>query len=208
MREDRQKPVIGLTGGIASGKSAVAKVLRALGVAVVDADQLAREVVAKGTEGLAELIREFGEDVVTETGELDRERMAGRVFGNAEARARLNAITHPRIAALSMARLAEMQTTDTPYVVYEVPLLVESGLHKSMAATIVVAADPDTQLARMAKRDGLDRAQAQTRIDAQLPLEEKVAIADYVIENNGGLEELEALTRDVHRQILERFQPR
>ena len=204
----QDKPVIGLTGGIASGKSTVANLLRELGVAVVDADQLAREVVAAGTDGLAEIVHEFGEGVLTAAGELDREKMGKLVFGDAAARARLNAITHPRIATLSIARLAEKMATATPYVVYEVPLLVESGLHKSMAATVVVAAEPDTQLTRITERDGLDRKQAQARIDAQFPLDKKVAIADYVIQNDRGLDELATETHAVHDRILERFELR
>lgn len=199
------RPIVGLTGGIASGKSVVAKVLRDLGVAVVDADQLARDVVAPGTEGLAEVVAQFGPAVLRADGSLDREKLASIVFADPDKRKRLNAITHPRIGALGMQRIAELQHTATPYVVYEAPLLVEVGGHKGMAAVIVVGADSETQVRRVTERDGSSPEQARARIDAQLPLADKIAVADYVIANEGTLEELRARTLEVHAAILERF---
>lgn len=199
------KPTIGLTGGIASGKSTVAKLLVELGVAVVDADALAREVVAPGSDGLAEVVAAFGAHVLDESGQLDRKRLGAIVFTDANARARLNAITHPRIATLSAQRIAEHQTSATPYVVYEAALLVEGGLYRAMAALIVVTAGALEQQARIERRDGLTPQEAEARIAAQLPTAAKVAVADYVIENDGDLVQLRGRTEDVHRQILQRF---
>lgn len=202
MEAAKKKRVIGLTGGIASGKSTVSRELRGLGVGVVDADVLSREVVAPGSEGLAELVAAFGDGVLDASGGLDRAAMGQRVFGDEAARATLVGITHPRIARLSMERLAALAETGAPYLVYEAPLLVESGGHLGMDAVVVVAANPATQMARVASRDGLGAAAAQARIDAQLPLKDKLAVADYVIENDGSLEALLARTRQVHADIL------
>ena len=199
------KPLIGLTGGIASGKSTVARELAALGVTVIDADRLQREVVARDGEGLAEIVRVFGSNVLTPDGDLDRERMAGLVFNDPEARKQLNAIVHPRIGQLSVKRVQLAQQSRTPYIVYEAPLLVETGAHRGMNALIVVAAEPERQLQRVKSRDGMDEAAAAARIAAQLPLETKLAAADYVIHNNGTLNELIEQTKVVHTKILERF---
>lgn len=201
-----EKPVIGLTGGIASGKSAAARVLAALGVGIVDADQLAREVVAKGSEGLAAVVAAFGSEVLTADGSLDREKLAARVFREPDARQVLQAITHPRIGVRSAERLAELAATATPYVVYDAPLLVEVGAHKGMDALIVIAAPRQTQIARAVARDGMAPDEAERRIAAQLPLADKVAVADYVVNNDGSLEALEAAVRATHQRILERFE--
>ena len=200
-----QKAVIGLTGGIASGKSVVARELSALGVSVIDADLLAREVVAKGTEGLAEVVRAFGEAVLQPDGTLDRERVAARVFRDPEARARLNAIVHPRIGQLSLERIAEAQASSSPYVVYEAPLLVETGSYRGLSALVVVATPPDVQLARVTARDGLTEEGAKARLAAQMPLEAKLAVADYVIQNDAGLAELKAQVTKLHDTLCERF---
>lgn len=200
-----KKPVIGLTGGIASGKSVASRVLSALGVGIVDADQIAREVVAPGSEGLAAVVQAFGSEVLTADGALDREKVAARVFREPDARKILQAITHPRIAVRSAERLAELAATATPYVVYDAPLLVEVGAHKGLDALIVIAADRATQIARAVARDGMTADEAERRIAAQLPLADKVAVADYVVNNEGSLAQLEAAVQDTHRRILERF---
>jgi dephospho-CoA kinase len=201
------KPVIGLTGGIASGKSSVARMLRELGVAVIDADQLAREVVAHGSDGLREVVDAFGPGVLDSSGELDRAKLGQIVFDDPSARQKLNAITHPRIGRLSAERIAEAQRGPSPYVVYEAALLVETGIHRGFAALIVVAAAETVQLARSMARDSLDENAARARIAAQLPLSAKVEAADYVITNDGDLEALRVETERTHRAILERFAP-
>jgi dephospho-CoA kinase len=199
------KPTIGLTGGIASGKSVVSRVLEGLGVGVVDADRLAREVVVPGSEGLTEVVRTFGEGVLAPDGSLDRDKLGAIVFADEQARKALQAITHPRIGRLSAERIAALQQGPSPYVVYDAPLLVEVGAHRGFAALIVVAASEATQAKRLAARDGLSEAECKQRIAAQLPLARKVEVADYVIDNDGTLAELELRTRAVHAQILERF---
>ncbi|MAQ15988.1 MAG: dephospho-CoA kinase [Sandaracinus sp.] len=199
------KPTIGLTGGIASGKSTVADCFRSLGAAVVDADQVARDVVAPGSEGFVAVVDAFGAEMVGEDGTLNRAKLGALVFGDAEARKKLNAITHPRIAAESQRRIAEQSRTDAPYVIYEAALLVENGMAKAFGALIVVAVAPERQLARLMARDGSNEADARARIDSQLPLEEKVALADWVITNDGAMPETELQVRETHAAILERF---
>lgn len=202
------KPIVGLTGGIASGKSTVARILAELGVAIVDADLLSREVVAKGSDGLREVVEQFGADVLDAHGELDRAKLGQRVFGNDAARARLNAILHPRIGRLSAERIALARDSQTPYVVYEAALLVETGTHRGLDALIVVAAESARQLERSMARDGLDETAARARLDAQLPLSAKLDAADYVIHNDADLAALRAATLRTHTAILERFAKR
>ena len=181
--------VFGLTGGIGSGKSTVATHLRARGVPVIDADVLAREVVAKGSEGLAEIVATFGAEVLAEDGELDRPKLAARVFGDEDARRKLNAITHPRVRDLALARVAEHGAAGEPLVCYEVPLLVETGLADALRPLVVVSVSEATQIARTMARDGMTEAEARARIAAQMPLAEKEKLADYVIDNSGAREE-------------------
>lgn len=196
-------PIVGLTGGIASGKSTVARLFAELGVPVVDADEVAREVVEPGSEALGEIVETFGSEVVQADGTLDRKALGARVFADPVARAKLNAITHPRIAAASAQKIQARAESGAPYVIYEAPLLVENGLHHGMAATIVVAAKEETQLQRMMARDGLSEADARARIAAQLPLEKKLAVATHVIWNDGDREALRARVAEVHRAIVE-----
>jgi len=195
---------VGLTGGIASGKSTVARFFAELGVPIVDADRVAREVVAPGTEGLAEVVAAFGEGVLDEGGFLDRKALGERVFAEETERKRLEAILHPRIAGRSAEKMAEI-AGDAAYVLYEAPLIVENGLHRAMAALIVVAVDEETQLARLIERDGLDEGAAKARVAAQLPLRDKVDVADYVIDNGGDVEATRARVREVHETLVGRF---
>lgn len=196
------KALVGLTGGIASGKSTAARAFADLGVAVVNADELARAAVAKGSPGLADIVAQFGPDFLTEDGHLDREKMGAHVFGDATARQQLNQITHPRVAALAAERFSELSQSPTPYVLYDVPLLIETGLHKAVAAVVVVAASVEKQIERMLQRDGLTQAAAEARIAAQFPLEKKVRVADFVIHNDGTEQALLDQVADIHRQLL------
>ena len=197
------KPVIGLTGGIASGKSAVAAMFGDLGIPVVDADALAREVVAPGTPGLARVVDAFGPEVLAADGTLDRARVGARVFADADDRRRLNAILHPLIAAAGLQRLAALEReSDAPYVLYEAALLVETGGAKQFSKLIVVAASESTQLERLMRREGLSHADAQARIDAQLPLEDKIALADHVIWNDGSRDETRGQVDAVHATLV------
>jgi dephospho-CoA kinase len=177
--------LFGLTGGLASGKSSVAAFFRARGVPVIDADRLAREVVAPGSPGLAAVIEAFGLGVVAADGTLDRAALAARVFADPAERARLNAILHPRIGALTAERAAALAAAGEPLACYEAALLVENGLADAFRPLVVVAVPEAVQVARAMARDGVTEAEARARIAAQMPLESKVAVADYVIDTSG-----------------------
>jgi dephospho-CoA kinase len=189
--------VFGLTGGIGSGKSTVGRWFRDRGLPVLDADQLARDVVAQGTPGLADIVDRFGSGVVTQEGDLDRKALATVVFGNDEARRALNAITHPRVAALFGEKTTALAEAGEPLACYEVPLLFEVGLDKVLAPVVVVVAPAAVQVERVVRRDGSTREEALARIATQLPLEEKVRRADYVIDSTGTFEASHARADEV-----------
>jgi dephospho-CoA kinase len=197
--------LFGLTGGIASGKSTVAARLRARGVPVIDADELAREVVAAGTDGLRAIVAAFGEGVLDGAGALDRKALAQVAFSDDAARKVLNGITHPRIAQLTAERAAAIGATGEPLACYEAALLVENGVADMFRPLVVVACPEAVQLARVLTRDDASREDALARIRAQKPLPEKVAAADYVIETTGTLEENREKTDAVLRSICARF---
>jgi dephospho-CoA kinase len=192
--------VIGLTGGIASGKSAVARLLVERGAAVVDADLLARKVVEPGQPALAELVARFGAAILTADGTLDRKRLGALAFGDEGARRDLNRITHPRIAAASAQAIAEASDAGANVVFYEAALIVENKTYSSLAGLVVVSAPPDVQEVRVMARDNLTLEEARARIAAQLPLSEKVKVATWVIENAS---DREALEREVDRVVAE-----
>jgi dephospho-CoA kinase len=179
--------VIGLTGGIASGKSTVSRMFADLGAKVVDADKIAREVVEPGKPALADIVKTFGADMLLPSGDLDRKKLGAVVFNDPQKRAQLNAITHPRIAATVQERLDELRKQGAEVAIYEAALIVENKIHLGMEGLIVVAIDEETQIDRMARRDELTREEAQKRIHAQAPLSDKIAVADWVIETNGAL---------------------
>jgi dephospho-CoA kinase len=181
--------VFGLTGGIGSGKSTVAARFRERGVPVIDADELAREVVRKGSPGLGEIVSNFGAGVLAADGELDRKKLADVVFADASARQTLNQITHPRVRDLALERVQALAAKGEPLACYEVPLLIESGLTDVLRPLVVVSVDEATQLARTVLRDGATETHARARIAAQMSLAEKATLADYVIENSGSIEE-------------------
>jgi dephospho-CoA kinase len=193
--------VIGLTGGIACGKSTVAAMLRELGAPIIDADELARRVVEPGSPGLAAVVARFGPEVVGADGRLDRKKLGAIVFTDPAARRDLEAITHPRIGAASQAEMARIAATGAPVAIYEAALLVENKLHLGLAGLIVVAVAPEVQLARLMTRDGIGAAEAQARIDAQLPLADKLAVADWVVDNGGSLDHTRAQVTDVWTRV-------
>jgi dephospho-CoA kinase len=190
---------VGLTGGIASGKSTVSAILRELGAVVIDADQLARDVVAGGTPGLAAVTDEFGPGVLTEDGELDRPAVAKIVFADDVARKRLEGIIHPLVFA-EVARLEGM-APEGSLVVHDLPLLAESGRADSFDAVIVVDAPREVQLARMVQDRGWTTQEAEARMAAQSSREDRLAIATYVVENSGSLEELRRQVEDVYKKL-------
>lgn len=193
--------IIGLTGGIASGKSTVARMLREMGAEVIDADAIAREVVAPGQPALDEIVQAFGRGVLSPDGTLDRKALGALVFRDAPSRRRLNAITHPRIAAETARRIADASARGLPLVIYEVTLLVENQLHHGMDGVIVVSLSPEQQVARAVARDAMGEDAARARLAAQATLADRLAVADYVIDNAGSLDDtrrqVEAAWRDL-----------
>jgi dephospho-CoA kinase len=189
--------LFGLTGGIASGKSTVAARWRSRRVPVIDADQLAREVVLPGSDGLRELVAAFGPEVLLPDGSLDRKAVARLVFSDAQARKQLERITHPRIAQRTVERTAELAQAGEPLVCYEAALLVENGLVEQFRPLVVCACSEEVQLARIRKRDQASAEDALARVRAQKPLAEKVAVADFVIDTSGSLEDNARQTDEV-----------
>lgn len=194
--------ILGLTGTIASGKSSVAAMFADLGATVVSADQLAREVVAPGSATLQALKEVFGPSIVDAAGTLEREALAQRVFGDGTARAQLNAITHPAIAQLAEKRLQELRSRQVPLVIYEAPLLFEAGAAQRVDLVLTVTLDPALLRQRLAGRDRLTPAEIQARIDAQWPQADKVARADFVIDNSGSLAETRRQVAALYQHLL------
>ena len=195
---------IGLTGGIASGKSTVARLFSNRGVPVIDLDQVAREVVEPGEPALEAIVAEFGEDILYSNGRLDRSALRARIFKDAAARKKLEAIVHPRILE---ATIRHASAAGGPYQVIVAPLLVEFGLAGWADRVLVVDCDREIQLQRLLERDGGDRALAEAILDAQATREERLAVADDVINNDGSPDELpEAVARldDFYRELASR----
>lgn len=196
--------VFGLTGGLGSGKSTVAAHFRRRGLPVIDADALARDVVAPGSPGLAEVVREFGPEMLQ--GEaLDRAKLAAVVFADPEARARLERITHPRVQALRDERLGELEAQGEPLACYEVPLLFEKGLEAGLRPVVVVSVPAALQLERAQRRDQASEAMTRARLAAQLPLSAKAARADHVIDNSGALAATLEAADGVLRRVCEQL---
>jgi dephospho-CoA kinase len=193
---------VGLTGGIGSGKSEVSRRLRELGAVVIDADVLAREVVAPGTDGLGEVVEQFGIGVLTADGALDRPALGALVFGDDEARKRLEAIIHPRVRA----RAAEIEAEAAPdaVVVHDIPLLVETGQADRFDLVVVVDVPPDVQLARLTGARGMTADEAQSRIASQAIRQDRLAAADLVIDNGGTLDELDDRVGEVWGRLTAR----
>jgi dephospho-CoA kinase len=191
---------VGLTGGVASGKSTVSAILAGLGAVVIDADLLAREVVAPGSDGLRELVAEFGPDVLTEDGNLDRAAMGATVFADEAARRRLEAVIHPRVRARAAQLEAEARKDDI--VVHDIPLLAETGQGDSFDAVVVVDVPVETQVDRMVRQRGLSREEAEGRVRAQASREQRRAIATYVIDNTGTLENLRDRVTEVFEELV------
>ena len=199
------KPVVGLTGGIACGKTTVAEMFADLGIPVIDADDLAREVVEPGTPGLQQIVDEFGNGVLDEAGRLDRKKVGDMVFGDEEARETLNAIMHPLIGAAGAKHIMGHQDDPAPYLLYEAALLVETGAYEAFSALIVVSAEESVQRLRLIARDGFTATEANARIASQLPLASKTAVADHVVTNNGDLGRTRRQVGDIHSKLVERF---
>lgn len=190
---------VGLTGGVASGKSTVAAMLAELGAVVIDADAIAREVVAKGTPGLDAVVAEFGTELLTADGELDRPAMGRLVFGDEDARRRLESIVHP----LVFERYAKLEASapEGALVVHDIPLLAESGRGQDFDAVVVVDVPRELQVERMLRDRGWTLEDAESRIAAQATREQRLAIATHVVDNTGTLEDLRSRVAEVHAEL-------
>ena len=191
--------VVGLTGGIGSGKSAVAELFRALGVPVIDADEAARAVVAPGTPGLERIRARFGDRVISRDGRLDRRRLRDIVFRDPAARRELEGILHPLIRRHMRDRLAAL---DTPYAILAIPLLLETGQTGDVDRVLVVDCPEQLQIERVRSRDGIDAAQAHAILDAQAGREQRLQAADDIIDNSGPRERLAPQVEALHRKYL------
>ncbi len=195
--------LVGLTGGIATGKSTVSAMFAHLGARVIDADLLAREVVMPGQPAHAEIVAEFGPEVLQADGYLDRKRLGAIVFADPARRKRLEAITHPAIRRRQERILSILEEEAFEGIVlWDAALLVEGGGHKAMDRVVVVVTDPETQLARLMARDGIAEADALARIRSQMPVAEKAKVADHVIDNSGSRADTERRVREVYQALV------
>jgi dephospho-CoA kinase len=195
---------VALTGGIASGKSAVERRFAQFGVDIIDADRVAREVVAAGTPGLGEIIEAFGTGVIGADGELDRKAMRERVFAGVGARHRLEAIIHPRVREAMHERARNARGA---YVLLVIPLFVESGDYAWVDRVLVVDVPRELQLSRLIARDGISTELAVSMLDAQATRDQRLSIADDVIDNSVPLESLDLIVETLHRKYLELAEP-
>lgn len=186
--------IIGLTGGIASGKSTVSNYLSELGAIIIDADKIAHEIMEKGKTAYWQVIEAFGREILAENGEIDRSRLGKIVFNNLEKKKILEEITHPQVIREMREKIEEYRA-ENKVIVLDVPLLFEAGLDSMVDETWVVYVDRETQLQRLIARDGLSYEEANKRIQAQMSLEKKRVLADFVINNKGNIE-------DLKRQVL------
>jgi dephospho-CoA kinase len=200
--------LLGLSGGIGSGKSTVDSLLEALGAVVIDADTIVHELQAPGTPLLAEIVEAFGSAVLTTDGSLDRKALGAIVFGDPESRTRLGQLVHPRVGREMFLRAEAARAAARDLVVLDIPLLFEgraagTGTAAQMGydSTLLVWVPVETQLERTVARDGCSRAEAQARIDAQLPIDEKKALADRVIDNSGTREQTRAQVERIHAEL-------
>jgi dephospho-CoA kinase len=194
--------IVGLTGGVASGKTAVSQVLKEEGAYIIDADQIARELVQPHKPAWNELIRAFGKEILQEDGSIHRKKLAEKVFADPEQRKLLNQILHPRIKEEMDRRTKEIGQKDPEaIVVIDAPLIVELGDHREMDKLIVVASTQTQQIERLKERDGIGPEEALRILSSQMPVEEKVNLADFVIRNEGSLEETKKRAKEVFKEL-------
>jgi dephospho-CoA kinase len=192
--------LVGLTGGLGAGKSTVARMLAARGAVVVDADELARRALAPGTHGFHEAVQVFGDDAVAPDGTLDRQRLSEIVFADPEKRRALESITHPEVFRLLAEEVETLRGTDA-VVVFDAPLIVETGFHEACDVVVVVTAPEEEQVRRTARDRGMDPGEARARIAAQVPPERREAVADVILRNDGDLEALEGHVDDLWSRL-------
>ncbi len=194
---------VGLTGGIATGKSTVARILEdRLGIPVINSDQIARDVVKKGRIGYKRVVEVFGHGILDSSGEIDRAKLGKLVFDDPQKRRLLESILHPLITQEIDRRVKEKEQEGHKLIVLEIPLLFEKGLQNRVDYTVVVYAPEEQQLDRLMKRDGLSLEEAKKRLKAQIPIDEKIKLADFVIDNSKGVNYTEEQTLKVFNEIL------
>jgi dephospho-CoA kinase len=194
--------VIGLTGGIASGKSTVSNMIRKQGIRVIDADQIAREVVEIGKPAYEQIVKTFGQDILHEDKTINRERLGALIFSEENKRQELNQIVHPAVREEMLKQTEEEKAHHAKIVVLDIPLLFESKLTYLVDKTIVVYVDEETQLKRLMKRNSYSEEEAKMRIGSQLPLIEKVKLADEIIHNQGSIEETSAQVHELINKLI------
>lgn len=195
--------VLGITGGIACGKSLISRFFEELGAVVLSADALAREAVRPGEVAFKEIVAHFGAEILTTEGVIDRARLARRIFLAPDERQLLNQLTHPAIARLADRRIDELRKNpDVPLIIYEAPLLFEAKAEERVDLVLVVATTPERQLERLMRRDNLSREEALQRIFAQMPLAEKISRADILVENSGPPEETQKLIGRIFAKLV------
>ena len=190
----------GLTGGIATGKTTVASLFKEKGVYIIDADLIAREVVKKGLPAWKMIKEEFGNDVLQEDGELDRKKLGSIVFSSKEKIQKLNSIVHPFVRERMMEEIEKAISMERN-ILLDIPLLFENGIHKWLRPVILVYAPVEVQIERLMKRDGLSREECEKRIKAQMPIEEKKRLADYIIDNSGEISNTKRQVEEVYEKI-------
>ena len=196
--------IVGLTGGVASGKTVVSQVLREEGAYIIDADQIARELVQPHQPAWNELVKVFGEEILQEDGTIHRKKLADKVFADLKQRELLNQILHPRIREEMDRRTKEIGQKDPEaIVVIDAPLLVERGEHHEMDKLIVVTSTQTQQIKRLKDRDGISPEEALRMLSSQMPLEKKIELADFVIQNEGSLEETKKKAKEIFRELKE-----
>ena len=197
---------VGLTGGIASGKTTIAHILAELGAFVVDADQLAHAVIQPGGRAYDRVVQRFGNGILDDDGRIVRARLARQIFEDEQARRDLNSIVHPEVRAATERRIADYAPQGLATIaVFEAALLVETGHYQDFHRLVVVRCRRQTQIRRLLARDGLSTTDAEKRIDSQAPLEDKLAVADYVIDTEGTLRETRIETREVYAALYRDF---
>ncbi len=194
--------LVGLTGGLGAGKSTVGRMLERRGAVVIDADVLARQAVLPGTPGYTKVTELFGPEIIGHDGEIERAALARRVFSDKEARVALESITHPEVFRLLSEALEDYRDTDR-IVVFDAPLIVETGIHEACDAIVVVTASEEAQVARVMRDRGMTEEAARARLRAQAPDSEKERIADFVIRNDGTTEQLEDGVDTVWEKLIE-----
>jgi dephospho-CoA kinase len=196
--------IAGLTGSIATGKSTVSALFEALGAVIIDADKIVRQVQQPGQKAYEDIVEAFGEEILLPDGTLDRAKLGALVFGNEANRTRLNGIVHPRVREeRDRQTQAALAQDPNAVIIWDIPLLIETGMHTQVDKTIVVYVDAETQLARLLSRDELPLEAARQRIAAQMPIEEKKRYADFLIDNRGSLQETQAQVRKIWEELAE-----